>query len=208
MFRVLVTDKISKEGLTPLLESPGIECVIQEVNDTEDLDSFDALLVRSATKVTEELLAKMANLKIIARAGVGVDNIDLDAATRRGILVVNAPAGNTISTAEHTFAMMLALARKICPANNSVKSGLWNRSAFQGMELKGKTLGIIGFGRIGSEVAKRATSFEMTVLAYDPFLTKERAKNAVSPRPVSMSCLSSLTSSQSILPLPQKPKVC
>jgi len=150
--------------------------VIQEVNDTEDLDSFDALLVRSATKVTEELLAKMANLKIIARAGVGVDNIDLDAATRRGILVVNAPAGNTISTAEHTFAMMLALARKICPANNSVKSGLWNRSAFQGMELKGKTLGIIGFGRIGSEVAKRATSFEMTVLAYDPFLTKERAK--------------------------------
>jgi len=176
MFRVLVTDKISKEGLTPLLESPGVECVIQEVSDTKDLDTYDALLVRSATKVTEDLLARMPNLKIIARAGVGVDNIDLDAATRRGILVVNAPAGNTISTAEHTFAMMLTLARKICPANNSVKSGLWNRSAYQGIELKGKILGIIGFGRIGSEVAKRALAFEMTVLAYDPFLTKDRAE--------------------------------
>ncbi|HOB09106.1 MAG: phosphoglycerate dehydrogenase [Limnochordia bacterium] len=182
MFRVLVTDKIRKEGLTPLLDSPGIECVIQEVSDTTDLDTFDALLVRSATKVTDELMAKMPKLKIIARAGVGVDNIDVDAATRRGILVVNAPAGNTISTAEHTFAMMLALARKISPAANSLKSGQWNRSAFQGVELKGKTLGIIGFGRIGSEVAKRALAFDMTVLAYDPFLTKDRAeKRGVKP---------------------------
>ena len=132
MFRVLVTDKISKEGLTPLLESPGIECVIQEVNDTEDLDSFDALLVRSATKVTEELLAKMANLKIIARAGVGVDNIDLDAATRRGILVVNAPAGNTISTAEHTFAMMLAWPARFAPPTTQSKAAFGTGRRFRG----------------------------------------------------------------------------
>ena len=176
MFRVLVSDKISEEGLAPLLNSSEIECVIQNVNDTADLDTYHALLVRSATKVTEELMEKMPKLKIIARAGVGVDNIDVPAATKRGIVVVNAPSGNTISTAEHSFAMMLALARKVCQANNSVKNGEWNRTAFQGMELKGKALGVIGFGRIGSEVAKRAKAFDMTVLAYDPFLTKEKAE--------------------------------
>ncbi|HHT36684.1 MAG: phosphoglycerate dehydrogenase [Candidatus Wallacebacter cryptica] len=176
MFRVLVSDKISEEGLAPFLNSSEIEYVLQDVKDTDDLDAYHALLVRSATKVTDELMAKMPKLKIIARAGVGVDNIDVEAATKRGIIVVNAPSGNTISTAEHAFAMMMALARKICPANNSVKNGEWNRSAFQGRELKGKSLGIIGFGRIGSEVAKRAKAFDMTVLAYDPFLTKDRAE--------------------------------
>ena len=108
-------------------------------------------------------MEKMPNLKIIARAGVGVDNINLDAATKRGIIVVNAPSGNTISTAEHSFAMMMALARKICQANNSIKSGEWNRSAFQGMELLGKKLGIIGFGRIGMEIAKRAKAFNGSI---------------------------------------------
>lgn len=176
MFRVLVSDKISEEGLAPFLNSSEIEYVLQDVKDTDDLDAYHALLVRSATKVTDELMAKMPKLKIIARAGVGVDNIDVEAATKRGIIVVNAPSGNTISTAEHALAMMMALARKICPANNSVKNGEWNRSAFQGRELKGKSLGIIGFGRIGSEVAKRAKAFDMTVLAYDPFLTKDRAE--------------------------------
>jgi len=175
MFRVLVSDKMSEEGLAPLLQSNNIECIQKNVKDVTDLDSYDALLVRSATQVTEELMEKMPNLKIIARAGVGVDNINLDAATKRGIIVVNAPSGNTISTAEHSFAMMMALARKICQANNSIKSGEWNRSAFQGMELLGKKLGIIGFGRIGMEIAKRAKAFEMEVLAYDPFLTPDRA---------------------------------
>jgi len=175
MFRVLISDKMSEEGLAPLLHSPIIECVQKQVDEVEDLDSYDALLVRSATKVTEEVIAKMPRLKIIARAGVGVDNIDVAAATRRGIIVVNAPSGNTISTAEHTLAMMMALVRKICQANNSVKKGEWNRSAFQGTELKDKTLGIIGFGRIGSEVAKRAKAFDMQILVYDPFLTKDRA---------------------------------
>ncbi len=175
MFRVLVSDKIDKEGLSPLLESEHVECVQENVNQVTDLESYDALLVRSATKVTEEVMRKMPNLKIIARAGVGVDNIDVAAATKHGIIVVNAPSGNTISTAEHTFAMMMALTRNICPANTSLKSGEWNRAAFQGSELKGKTLGIIGFGRIGSEIAKRAKAFEMIVLTYDPFLTKDKA---------------------------------
>lgn len=176
MFRVLVSDKMSKEGLLPLLESDQITCIQQNVNEVSDLENYDAILVRSATKVTESVIEKMPNLKIIARAGVGVDNIDIPAATKRGIIVVNAPSGNTISTAEHSFAMMSALCRHICQANNSLKSGEWNRSAFAGSELKDKILGIVGFGRIGSEIAKRAKAFEMNILTYDPFLTKERAE--------------------------------
>lgn len=176
MFRVLVSDKIAKEGLSPLLDSDQITVVEKNVNDADDLDTYDALLVRSATKVTDEVMSKMPNLKIIGRAGVGVDNIDIPAATKRGINVVNAPAGNTIATAELTFALMLALARKVCRANESIRNEEWNRSAFQGTELCGKTLGIIGFGRIGKEVAKRALAFEMNVLTYDPLLTDEEAE--------------------------------
>ena len=175
MFRVLVSDKIAKEGLAPLLESGQVEVVEQNVNDAPDLDTYDALLVRSATKVTEDVMDRMPKLKIIGRAGVGVDNIDVAAATRRGIIVVNAPDGNTIATAEHTFALMLAMVRKLCLANASMRRGEWNRSAFMGSELYGKTLGIIGFGRIGQEVAKRARAFEMNVLAYSRSLTPERA---------------------------------
>ena len=175
MFRVLVSDKIAKEGLTPLLDSGQVEVVEKNVNEAEDLESYDALLVRSATKVTAEVLEKMPRLKIIGRAGVGVDNIDVAAATARGIVVVNAPDGNTIATAEHTFALMLAMARKLCQANASLRRGEWNRAAFMGVELYGKTLGIIGFGRIGREVAKRARAFEMNVLAYSRTLTPERA---------------------------------
>lgn len=177
MFRILVSDAISEEGLAPLRKSEQIEIVQKKVTEVEEqLHEFDALLVRSATKVTEELLSKMPNLKIIGRAGVGVDNIDVEAATKRGIVVINAPNGNTISAAEHTFAMMAALVRHIPQAHVSVKSREWNRSAFVGTELQGKHLGIIGFGRIGSEVAKRARAFGMTVHVYDPFLTKERAE--------------------------------
>ncbi len=173
---ILVSDSMSKEGLRPLLESDNVHCVEQNVNEVEDLSQFDALLVRSATTVTADLLDKMTNLKIVARAGVGVDNIDLDAATKRGIVVVNAPDGNTISTAEHTFAMIMSLLRNIPQANASIKSGEWNRKAFQGFELRGKTLGIIGFGRIGTQLAQRAKAFEMKPLVFDPFLTKERAE--------------------------------
>lgn len=175
-FNILVSDSMSKEGLLPLLESDQVRCVEKNVNDVEDLSIFDALLVRSATTVTGELLDKMPKLKIIARAGVGVDNIDLDAATKRGVVVVNAPDGNTISTAEHTFAMMMAVMRNIPQANASIKAGEWNRKAFQGFELRGKTLGIIGFGRIGTQLAQRAKAFEMSLLVFDPFLTKERAQ--------------------------------
>ncbi len=170
MVRILVSDAMSEEGLAPLLADPTIEVVQKKVTEVEDeLDTFDALLVRSATKVTEQLLQNMPNLKIVGRAGVGVDNIDVDAATRHGVVVINAPNGNTISTAEHTFAMMASLVRRIPQAHISVKSREWNRSAFVGVELFGKHLGIIGFGRIGSEVAKRAHAFGMHVHVYDPF---------------------------------------
>ncbi|AXM90021.1 phosphoglycerate dehydrogenase [Anoxybacillus ayderensis] len=177
MVRILVSDAMSEEGLAPLLADPTIEVVQKKVSEVEnELDTFDALLVRSATKVTEQLLQNMPNLKIVGRAGVGVDNIDVDAATRYGVVVINAPNGNTISTAEHTFAMMASLVRRIPQAHISVKSREWNRSAFVGVELFGKHLGIIGFGRIGSEVAKRARAFGMHVHVYDPFLTKARAE--------------------------------
>lgn len=176
VFQILVSDAMSKEGLQPLLESDLVTCVQQNVNDVEDLSVFDALLIRSATTVTDELLSKMPNLKIVARAGVGVDNVDLDAATKHGVVVVNAPDGNTISTAEHTFAMMSSLLRNIPQANASIKAGQWNRSKYQGSELRLKTLGIIGFGRIGSQIAQRAKAFEMKLIVFDPFLTKDRAE--------------------------------
>lgn len=176
-FTVLVSDSMSKEGLLPLLESDNIICVQKTVEEAESqLEQVDALLIRSATKVTTELLEKMPNLKIVARAGVGVDNVDIPAATKKGIIVVNAPDGNTISTAEHSFAMMAALLRNIPQANASTKNGEWARKKFQGTELYGKNLGIVGFGRIGSEIAKRAAAFQMPVLVFDPFLTKERAE--------------------------------
>lgn len=176
MFRVLVSDKMSNDGLKPLMESDFIEIVQKNVADAEDeLHTFDALLVRSATKVTEELFKKMTSLKIVGRAGVGVDNIDIDEATKHGVIVINAPNGNTISTAEHTFAMISSLMRHIPQANISVKSREWNRTAFVGAELYGKTLGIVGLGRIGSEIAQRARAFGMTVHVFDPFLTEERA---------------------------------
>ncbi len=177
VYKILVADAIKPEGLTPLLNASGIELIQETVEEAADkLHEMDAILVRSATKVTEELMEKMPNLKIIARAGVGVDNVEIPAATKRGIVVVNAPDGNTISTAEHTFAMMASLMRHIPQAHSSLKNGEWKRNAFSGTELHGKTLGIVGMGRIGAELSKRAKAFGMTVIAYDPFLTAERAK--------------------------------
>ncbi|WP_419884197.1 phosphoglycerate dehydrogenase [Peribacillus sp. B-H-3] len=177
MYHILIADAIKPEGLGPLLEAPDILLINKTVTEAEEeLDQVDAILVRSATTVTEELMDRMPNLKIIARAGVGIDNIDVPAATKRGIVVVNAPDGNTMSTAEHTFAMMASLMRHIPQAHSSLKNGEWKRSSFTGTELYGKTLGIVGMGRIGSEIAKRAKAFGMTPAVYDPFLTAERAK--------------------------------
>ena len=135
----------------------------------------DALVIRSAHKIDAEVLHAAPKLKIIARAGVGVDNVDIPLATELGIVVVNTPDGNTISTAEHTFGLMLALARHIPQAHASMNVGKWDRKSFSGVELRGKTLGIVGFGRIGRAVARRALAFEMTVIAHDPYLTTDLA---------------------------------
>lgn len=178
MPKVLVTDSIKEEGLQPLLSMESVEVVLDTVDSARvELDKIDALIVRSATTVHSDLLDRMPSLKIIGRAGVGVDNIDIKEATIRGIVVVNAPDGNTISTAEHTFAMMSALLRNIPQAHTSVKKGEWRRNKYIGNELFGKSLGIIGMGRIGSELAKRARVFGMKVIVFDPFLTRERAEN-------------------------------
>ncbi|MCK6257552.1 phosphoglycerate dehydrogenase [Fictibacillus sp. KIGAM418] len=176
MFRVLAADSIAKEGMAALEKESGVSVIYGSVEDVQDPESIDALVVRSATKVTKELLSRFHNIRIVARAGVGVDNIDIDAATQRGVLVINAPDGNTISTAEHTFAMIMAILRKIPQANQSIKEGKWNRSSFTGAELSGKVLGIVGLGRIGTELAKRARAFDSKVQVFDPFLTTERAK--------------------------------
>lgn len=178
--KVLVADDISRQGLEKLRIVPDIEIEVRtglsEAELAQAVRAADALLVRSQSKVTERVLESAGRLKVIGRAGVGVDNIDVSAATRRGIVVVNAPDGNTISACEHTFAMMIGLARHIPRAHASVKAGVWDRKSFVGVELMGKTLAVIGMGRIGTEVAKRAKAFGMKVVGYDPFLTDDRAK--------------------------------
>ncbi|SDN38215.1 phosphoglycerate dehydrogenase [Alkalicoccus daliensis] len=177
IYNVLVSDNMSEDGLKPILESATVNVVRENIYETSlPLDEVDALLIRSATTVTSELLDQMPNLRIIGRAGVGVDNVDLEAATSHGVVVINAPDGNTISTAEHTFAMLASLVRNIPQANQSMQEGRWDRKKYQGAELYGKTLGIIGFGRIGAEIAQRARAFRMNVLAFDPFLTQSRAE--------------------------------
>ncbi|PLS01017.1 phosphoglycerate dehydrogenase [Neobacillus cucumis] len=180
MYKVLVTDGISHTGLKSLLDHPNFVVERQPTLPTEELKKvigdYDALIVRSQTKVTEELLLSADKLRVIARAGVGVDNIEINAATRKGIIVINAPGANTMAATEHTLAMMLSLARKIPQAHQKTAAGEWDRSSFKGVELYKKTLGVIGMGKIGTEVAKRAKSFGMNILAFDPYLTEERAK--------------------------------
>jgi len=177
--RVLVTDKVALSGLKPITEEDDFE--ISSIDDSasrqfvEALSTADALIVRSATTVTRELISLAEQLKAIGRAGVGVDNIDIPAATERGIAVFNAPGGNTVAAAELTIGLMLAVARKIPSADASLRLGRWDRTAFRGVELWGKTLGLIGAGRIGGEVAVRCKAFGMGVLAYDPYLTQQRA---------------------------------
>ncbi len=179
MPRVIVLDPLSDEGLKLLAAAPGIEYQVRtglkgaELHDA--LLEFDGALCRSGVKLNAAALEGNRRLKCIVRAGVGTDNIDLDAATRLGMVVMNTPAGNTLSTAEHTLALLLALARKIPQAHHSLVGGKWDRKSFTGTQLADKTLGVIGLGRIGQAVAVRAKAFEMRVLGFDPFLSSERA---------------------------------
>lgn len=174
--KIVVADKISERGLKLLREkgwnvvTPAAPAVPSELADAE------ALVVRSATKVTSALLEKAPHLRVIGRAGVGVDNVDVEAATRRGILVMNTPGGNAVSVAEHTFALLLALARSVPQANASIQAGRWEKSSLSGTELRGKTIGLVGLGRVGTEVARRARALEMKVLAYDPYVTPAAAR--------------------------------
>ncbi len=179
MKRVLLTDRIAPDAVRVLESFGGIEAVTIGTPSHDELleliPDFDAIVVRSPTKVTAAVIAAGTRLKFIGRAGVGVDNIDVDAATRRGIVVINSPRSNTVSTAEHTLALMLSLAREIPRAHATVVSGRWERDSFKGVELAGKTLGIIGLGRVGGEVAVRAKAFQMRVIACDPLVTADRA---------------------------------
>ncbi len=179
MPRVLITDSLSPAGLKVLKETPGIEVDVRKGLSPDEvreaLKQADGIIIRSATRLTAELLEDQPRLKVIVRAGVGVDNIDLLAATREGIVVMNTPAGNTTSTAEHTIAMLMALSRNIAPAAASMRAGQWERSKFTGTQLAGKTLGVVGLGRIGLAVARRARGLEMRVIGYDPLLSAERA---------------------------------
>jgi D-3-phosphoglycerate dehydrogenase / 2-oxoglutarate reductase len=179
--RVLVTDKLAEEGLARLRAEPGIEVLVNTMLAQDSaglrlaLETADGIVIRSGTQLTAEILENQPQLKAIVRAGVGVDNIDVAAATRRGIVVMNTPGGNTVSTAEHTMALLLSLARNVPRANDSLKSGHWERNKFTGTQLAGKTLGVVGLGRVGLAVAERARGFGMQVIGFDPFLSAEKA---------------------------------
>jgi D-3-phosphoglycerate dehydrogenase len=181
-YRVLIADPITGGGLAPLSSEPDFEVVQRSdlggADLADALADFDAVIVRSMTRITRESLARADRLRVIGRAGVGVDNIDVEAATERGIAVLNAPSGNTISAAELTLALLLALVRQVPAADSSMKRGEWDRRSFRGIELYGKTLGLVGAGRIGGEVARRARGFGMHVIAFDPYLSEERARAA------------------------------
>ncbi len=180
MARIIVLDTLAPEGLAMLEAAPGIEFEVRTglKGDAlrQALAEFDGAICRSGVKITAEALEGNRRLKAVVRAGVGTDNIDKEAATKQGIVVMNTPSGNTLSTAEHTIALMLALSRNIAPAHQSLREGKWDRNKYMGTQVAGKTLGIVGLGRIGVAVAKRARALEMNVLGYDPFMSKERAK--------------------------------
>jgi D-3-phosphoglycerate dehydrogenase len=180
--KVLVCDPVSPKGIGLLQQRPEFEVVVlpKTLSEAELLPivkDVTAMVVRSETKVTRNVIEAASNLRVVGRAGVGVDNVDVEAATQRGVVVMNTPGGNTLSTAELTFSMILNLARKVPQAHGSMAAGKWDRKQFQGSELAGKTLGVLGLGRIGTEVAKRAQAFGMRVLAYDPFLSEARARD-------------------------------
>ncbi len=178
--KVLITDGLAKEGLSILESAGGLEIDVKKGMPKEELldivGDYDALIVRSATKVTSDVIDAAKKLKAIGRAGIGVDNVDVQAATKRGIVVMNTPEANAITTAEHAITLMLSIARRIPQAHASLMSGKWERSKFKGVEIYGKTLGCIGLGNIGKLVADRAIGLKMNVIAYDPYLTKEAAE--------------------------------
>ncbi|HEX7059954.1 MAG TPA: phosphoglycerate dehydrogenase [Solirubrobacterales bacterium] len=174
--KVLVKEKIADLGVELLRRNFDVDLGLEMSDDElrESIGAYDAILIRSATKMTAELIERAERLKAIGRAGTGVDNVDIAAATRRGIIVANAPESNSVAAAEHTLALMLALCRNVPQAHASLIDGRWERSRFKGAELYGKTLGVVGFGRIGQLVAKRAQGFEMDVIAFDKFVSAER----------------------------------
>jgi D-3-phosphoglycerate dehydrogenase len=178
MPKVLISDDIAREGIEILkrVAQVDVQTGLKEAELVERIGGYDALVLRSQTKVTRAVIEAATNLKIIGRAGVGVDNIDVAAATERGILVVNSPAGNTVAVAELTLGLMIALARRIPAADVHVRSREWKRSQFMGKQLYGKTLGIIGLGKVGTEVAKRAATMGMDLIGFDPFISRERAQ--------------------------------
>ncbi len=181
MNRILVADKLAEEGLQRLRSAQGVEFDVRTGLAPAELagvvGDFDGMIIRSGVQVTAECFENCGRLRAIARAGVGVDNIDLDAATQRGVIVVNAPLGNTISAAEHSIALMLALARRLPEAYTSLRAGRWERQKFVGVEVRAKTLGVVGLGQVGSEVARRGRAMEMRVIAADPYVAAERASS-------------------------------
>ena len=179
--KVLVTDEISQEGLQPLLDDPRISIDVRLGLPTPELHrivgDYDALITRSGTQVDPPLIDHARQLRIIARAGVGIDNVDVDYASNKGIIVVNAPFGNVNSAAEHTMALLLSLCRNVPVANGSLKGGEWKRAPFTGYELKGKTVGVIGLGKVGGRVATRCKAFEAEVIACDPYISEKRGED-------------------------------
>ena len=180
MPRVLISDKLSDEGLAILAAAPGLEFDHKPGLPPDELrrilPEYDGLIIRSGTKVTADVIAAGKKLRVIGRAGIGVDNVDLPAATARGIIVMNTPEGNTITTAEHAIALLTALARQIPQATASMRAGKWEKTRFNGKELYEQTLGVIGLGNIGSIVADRARGLRMRVVAFDPLVSDERAQ--------------------------------
>jgi D-3-phosphoglycerate dehydrogenase len=176
--RVLVTEPLSDAGLDLLRKDFQVDVRTELATGAlaSEIGPYDALVVRSQTQVTAEVIAAGDNLKVVARAGIGLDNVDVEAATRKGVLVVNAPQSNIISAAEHTLGLLLAQARNIPQANEELKRGVWERAKYQGVELQGKTLGVVGLGRVGALVAQRAAAFGMRIIAFDPYVPKDRAK--------------------------------
>ncbi|MGI5859842.1 MAG: hydroxyacid dehydrogenase, partial [Tepidanaerobacteraceae bacterium] len=176
--RVLISDNLAHEGVDILKQEFDVDVKtnLTEEQLMEIIHDYDALVVRSATRVTKKIIEK-SNLKVIGRAGVGVDNIDVDFATKKGILVVNAPEGNTIAASEHTIALLMAVARNIPAAVTSLKNKKWDRKNFIGVELRGKTLGVVGLGRIGKDVAVKAIGLGMNIIAYDPYVIKDHVEN-------------------------------
>src|SRR5256885_12845740 len=178
MPKVLIADKLSDAAVS-IFKERGVEADVKPGLSKEELlkivDQYDGIAVRSATKITAEVIGVAKRLKVVGRAGIGVDNVDIPAATAAGVIVMNTPFGNSITTAEHAIALMMALARELPAANASTHAGKWEKNRFMGVELYGKTLGLIGAGNIGSIVADRALGLKMKVAAYDPFLSPERA---------------------------------